>query len=153
MAKSNFETQQHRFLASSANTSLMQPTKPFCASTGSFRKPKPPAKSLRPKIYQPYKPRTQSKSFAPFEIIAVPVRRASNSQQFPSSKPAYSSTKFLKPSLSTACISSSKYTSGMKIGLLCGTLGRNKSKGMGPSYRPKILRSRFAPLPHYQQFL
>ena len=38
VSKSNFETQQHRFLAFSSNTSLVQPRKPSYASTGSFRK-------------------------------------------------------------------------------------------------------------------
>ena len=39
VAISNFEIQQHRFLAFSTTDPLMQPTKPSYASRGSFRKP------------------------------------------------------------------------------------------------------------------
>ena len=127
VAKSNFETQQHRFLASSTNSSAMQPMKTPYTSTGSFTKSKPPTKSFRPKSNQPYKPRSQSQSFAPSARKDFPSWRTSNSRQFPSSRPASSSTKFCKPSLSTACLTTSRYSGGRKIGPLCRILGRNNS--------------------------
>ena len=62
-------------------------------------------------------------------------KRCSNTKQFPSFKHASSSTEFWKPTLSTAYLTMSGYSSGRKIGLLCGTMGRINTKQMGLLYR------------------
>ena len=62
LKKSNLEAQQHRFLASPANNRSMQPQKPSYTATGSFRKPRQPIKSLRPKQNHPYRSENQPQS-------------------------------------------------------------------------------------------
>ena len=64
-------------------------------------------------------------------------KRSSDVRQFPSSKPALSSTKFWKPTLFTAYLTTSRFSSGRKIDQLCGTVGRINLKQMGPLYRPE----------------
>ena len=55
------------------------------------------------------------------------LKRSSNTKQFPSSKHASSSTKFWKPTLSTTYLTMPRYSSGRKIGPLCGTMVRIKN--------------------------
>ena len=61
VAKSNFEAQQHRFLAFSATNTNLQQQKSYSA-TGPFRKPRQPTKVSRPKQNQPYRSKNQSQS-------------------------------------------------------------------------------------------
>ena len=92
-AKSNFEAQQHRFLASyTSNTNLQQQKSSYLA-TGPFRKPRQLTKASRPKQNQPYRSKNQSQSYMLNTKKDFP-KRGRNILLFPSSKPASSSTKF-----------------------------------------------------------
>ena len=99
-----------------------------------FKRPRQPSKPSRPKQNQPYMSKTQSQSFTSSTRKDFP-KRSSNSKQFPSSKHAPSSTKFWKPTLSTACLTTPRYSSGGKIGPLCGTMGKINKQQMGPIVR------------------
>ena len=93
VAKSNLKAQQHRFLASSASNPAMQPQKSFYMATDPFRKPRQPTKSFRSSQNQPYRSKNQSQSCMSNTRKDF-SKRSSNVRQFPSSKPALSSTKF-----------------------------------------------------------
>ena len=58
-------------------------------------------------------------------------------KQFPASKHASSSTKFWKPTLSTAYLTTPIYSSGRKIGPLYWTMGRINTQQTGPLYRSR----------------
>ena len=63
VAKSNYEAQQHRLLASSTNNAnIQQQQKSSYLATGRFKKPRQPTISYRLKQYQPYKSKTHSQS-------------------------------------------------------------------------------------------
>ena len=98
-----------------------------------FKIPKIPNKSSRPKQSQMYRSKTQTQSFTS-GTRKDSNKRSSNSKQFPSSKQASSSTKFWKPTLSTAYLATPRYSSGRKIGPLCGTVDRINKQQMGPLY-------------------
>ena len=68
-------------------------------------------------------------------------KRSNNMRQFPSSKPASSSTKIWKPTLSSAYLTMSRYSSGRKIGPVCGTVRRINSNGSSLSSK-NVSRSR-----------
>ena len=89
VAKSNFEAQQHRFLASACNTNLQQQKSSYSA-TGPFRKPKQPTKASSPKQNQRYRSKNQSQSYVPNTKKDLP-KRSSYIRQLPSSKPVLSS--------------------------------------------------------------
>ena len=63
------------------------------------------------------------------------IKRTGNIRQFPSSKPASSSTRLWRPALSTACSSVLGHSSGRTIGPFCGKMGGNNRQQMGPLYR------------------
>ena len=65
-------------------------------------------------------------------------KRSSNIKQFPSSKPASSSTKFWKPTLSTAYLTTPRFSSGRKIGPLSVIMGRVNSKQMSSLSSGKV---------------
>ena len=119
VAKTNFEAQQQKFLAtSSAASTIQQPSKPS-----------------RPQQSSSFRPKGQTKSYPPNRKDYS--KRGGNQKQFPSSKQASSSTKFLSPTLSTASLATPRYSSGRKVGPFCGTMGRTDKQRMGPLYRPK----------------
>ena len=93
IAKSNFEAQQQRFLAS---TSIQSQSPSFKRPTTSraFKIPKYPAKQTisRPKPTQSYRSKTQPESSS-FHTKKENIKRTGNICQFPSSKPASSSTR------------------------------------------------------------
>ena len=61
VAKSNYEAQQHRFLASSPrNANIQKQQKSSYLATGPFKKPRQPTKSNRPKQSQMYRSKTHS---------------------------------------------------------------------------------------------
>ena len=93
VAKSNYEAQQQRFIASSSASTNLQQQKSSYSATGLFKRPKQPSKSARPKQTQPYRSETQTHSFM-FGTRKDYNKRGSNTRQFPSSKQASSSTKF-----------------------------------------------------------
>ena len=74
-------------------------------------------------------------------------KRSNNVRQFPSSKPASSSTKLWKPTPSTTYLTTSRHSRWRKIGQLCRNLGRINSKQMGPIYRQRRIQHpiQFAP--------
>ena len=74
-------------------------------------------------------------------------KKSSNVRQSPSSKPASSSTKFWKPTLSTAYLTTSGYSNGRKISPFCGTVGRINLKRIGSLYRPRRSRIPFNSTP------
>ena len=92
-AKSNFEAQQQRFLAS---TSIQLQSRSFKPPTQSraFKIPKYPAKQTtsRPKPTQSYRSKTQPQS-ASSHTKKDNIKRTGNIRHFPSSKPASSSTR------------------------------------------------------------
>ena len=122
VAKSNYKAQQQRFLASSS-TNIYQQQKSSYSATGAFKRPRQPNKSSRPKQSQKYRSKTQTQSFTSGTRKDF-NKRSSNTKQFPSSKQASSSTKFWKPTLSTAYLTMPWYSSGRRIGPLWRTLGR-----------------------------
>ena len=101
IAKSNFEAQQQRFLASTSIQSQSHSFKPPSQSRA-FKIPKYPAKQTtsRPKPTQSYRSKNipqSSSSHAKKDNI----KRTGNIRQFPSSKPASSSARLCRPALST----------------------------------------------------
>ena len=133
VAKANYEAQQQRFLASSStNTNVLQQKSSYLAS-GAFKIPRQQNKSSRPKQSQPHRSKTQTQTFTAGTRKDI-SKRSSNTKQFPFSKHTASSTKVRKPTLSTAYLTTPRYSSGRKIGLLCGTMGRINTQQMGPLY-------------------
>ena len=142
LRKSNYDAQQQRVLASSSTNVNIQQQKSSYSATWIQE----PTKSYRPKQNQPYWSETQSQSFT-FSRRKAFSKRSSNTKQFPSSKHVSSSTKFWKPSLSTACLTTPRYSSGRKMGPLCGKMGRSNTKQMGPFYRMNGFRIPFNSAP------
>ena len=93
IAKSNFEAQQQRFLASTSIQSQPHSFKPS-NPTRAFKAPKYPAKQTmtRPKPTQSYRSKTQPQ-FTSSNTKKENFKRTGNIRQFPSSKPASSSTR------------------------------------------------------------
>ena len=93
IANSNFEAQQQRVLASTSIQSQSSSVKPSTPSRA-FKIPKYPAKQTmsRPKPTQSYRSKSQSQSSS-FHTKKENVKRTGNIRQFPSSKPASSSTR------------------------------------------------------------
>ena len=93
IAKSNFEAQQQRFLASTSIQSQSRSFKPPTPSRA-FKIPKYPAKQTmsRPKPTQSYRSKTQHQSTSS-HTKKENIKRTGNIRQFPSSKPASSSTR------------------------------------------------------------
>ena len=93
VAKSNYEAQQQRFLASSSTNTNVQQQKSSYSASGPFKRPRQLNKSSRPKQNQLYRSKTQTQSFKSGTRKDF-NKRSSNMKQFPSSKHASSSTKF-----------------------------------------------------------
>ena len=94
VAKSNYEAQQHRFLASStSNANIQQQQKSSYSATGSFKKPRQSTKSYRPKQNLLDRSKIQSQSYM-LNTKKDFSKRSSNTKHFPSSKHTLSSTKF-----------------------------------------------------------
>ena len=93
IAKSNFEAQQQRFLASTSIQSQSSSVKPPTSSRA-FKIPKYPAKQTmsRPKPTQSYRSKSQHQSSSSY-TKKDNIKRTGNIRQFPSSKPASSSTR------------------------------------------------------------
>ena len=93
IAKSNFEAQQQRFLASTSIQSQSHSFKPPSQSRA-FKIPKYPAKQTtsRPKPTQSYRSKNISQSSSS-HTKKDNIKRTSNISQFPSSKPASSSAR------------------------------------------------------------
>ena len=93
IAKSNFEAQQQRFLASTSIQSQSRSFKPPTPSRA-FKIPKYPAKQTmsRPKPMQSYRSKTQHQSTSS-HTKKENFKRTGNIRLFPSSKPASSSTR------------------------------------------------------------
>ena len=93
IAKSNFEAQQQRFLTSTSIQSQSHSFKPPTQSRA-FKIPKYPAKKTtsRPKPTQSYRSKNQPQSSSS-HTKKDNIKRTGNIQQFPSSKPASSSTR------------------------------------------------------------
>ena len=93
IAKSNFEAQQQRFLASTSIQSQSRSFKPPTPSRA-FKTPKYPAKQTitRPKPTQSYRSKTQPQSTSSY-TKKENIKRTGNIRQFPSSKPASYSTR------------------------------------------------------------
>ena len=93
IAKSNFEAQQQRFLASTSIQSQSSSVKPPTSSRA-FKIPKYPAKQTmsRPKPTQSYRSKSQHQSSSTY-TKKDNIKRTGNIRQFPSSKPASSSTR------------------------------------------------------------
>ena len=93
IAKSNFEAQQQRFLASTSIQSQSRPFKPPTPSRA-FKIPKYPAKQTmsRPKPTQSYRSKSQPQSSSSHPKKEN-IKRTGNIRQFSSSKPASSSTR------------------------------------------------------------
>ena len=89
IARSNFEAQQQRFLASTSIQSQYHSFKP-----PTFKIPKYPARQTtsRPKPTQSYRSKNQPQSSSS-HTKKDNIKRTGNSHQFPSSKPASSSTR------------------------------------------------------------
>ena len=98
--------------------------------------PKYPTKQSRPKPTQTYRPKAQT-HFITTSNKKDFTKRTGNSRQFLSSKLASSTTKFWKPSLSTASTATSGHSSVRKIGPLYGTMGRIHWQQIGPLCHPK----------------
>ena len=93
IAKSNFEAQQQRFLASTSIQSQSSSFKPPTPSRA-FKIPKYPAKQImsRPKSTQSYRSKSQPQSSSS-HTKRENIKRTGNIRQFPSSKPASSSRR------------------------------------------------------------
>ena len=93
IAKSNFEAQQQRFLASTSIQSQSHSYKPPSQSRA-FKIPKYPAKQTtsRPKSTQSYRSKNIPQSSS-FHFKKDNIKRTGNIRQFPSSKPASSSAR------------------------------------------------------------
>ena len=63
VAKANYEAQQQRFLASSLSNTPVQQSKTSYLAPGAFRRPRQQSKPSRPKLTQPFRPKTQTQSF------------------------------------------------------------------------------------------
>ena len=87
----------------------------------------------RPKPTQSYRSKTQPQSTFS-NTKKENIKRTGNIHQFPSSKPASSSTRLWRPALSTACTSILWHPSGRTIGPFCGKMGGNYRQQMGPLY-------------------
>ena len=129
VAKCNFEAQQQRFLATSSVATTMQQQVTYPAPPV-FKRPKQPTKPSRPQQTQLYRPKSQTQSYS--SNRKEYANRSGNQKQFPSSKQASSSTKFWRPTLSTASPTTSRHSSGRKIGPFCGTMGRIDNQQVGP---------------------
>ena len=126
VAKSNYKVQQHRFLASSTNnnTNVQQQKNHHTRLQVHSESLDSPQNFIDlNKKNQLYRSKNQSQSFMSNTKKDFP-KRSNNIKQFPSSKHVSSSTKFWKPILSTAYPTTPRFSSGRKIGLLCGTMGR-----------------------------
>ena len=147
VAKANYEAQQQKFLASSStNTNEQQQQSSYLAS-GVFKRPRQPNKSSRPKQSQPYRSKTQNQSFTSSTRRDY-SKRSSNTKQFPSSKHSSSSTKFWKPTLSTAYLTP-RYSSERKIVEQWGKLTHNKGSSL--SFKT-VSGYHSGQLPHFRQF-
>ena len=93
VAKSNYGAQQQRFLTSTSIQSHLRTFKPL-NPTRALKIPKYPAKQTAtgPKPMQMYRPKTQPQSISSGIKKDYP-KRTCNVRQFPSSKPASSSTR------------------------------------------------------------
>ena len=140
IAKSNFEAQQQRFLASTSIQSQSHSYKPPSQSRA-FKIPKYPAKQTtsRPKPTQSYRSKNISQSSSS-HIKKENIKRTGNIRQFPSSKPASSSARLWRPALSTACSSARGHSSGRTIGPFCGKMGGINRQQMGPLCRTKRIQ-------------
>ena len=93
VARSNFEAEQQRFLASSSTaTSLQQQQKTAYSAPTFFKRPRQLNKPSRPKHTQLYRPKSQTQSYSSSKKDYT--KRSGSSKQSPSSKHASSSTKF-----------------------------------------------------------
>ena len=95
VAKSNYEAQQQRFIASSLASTNIKQQKSSYSATAPFKRSRLQNKSTRPKHTQPYKSKTQTQSFTSGTKKNY-NKRSTNTRQFPFSKQASSSTKFWK---------------------------------------------------------
>ena len=137
IAKSNFEAQQQRFLASTSIQIQSHSFKPPSQSRA-FKIPKYPAKQTtsRPKPTQSYRSKNIPQSSS-FHTKKDNIKRTGNICQFPSSKPASSSARLWRSALSTAARG---HSSGRTIGPFCGKMGGNNRQQMGPLYRTKQIQ-------------
>ena len=131
VAKGNLQAQQQRFLATSSVATTIQQQKVTYPAPPVFKKPKQPTKPSRPQQMQPYRPKSQTKSYSSSRMEYA--KRSGNQKQFPSSKQASSSTKFW----STASPTTFRHSSGRMVGPFCGTIRRIDRQQVGPLYRPK----------------
>ena len=140
IAKSNFEAQQQRFLASTSIQSQSHSFKPPTQSRA-FKIPKYPVKQTtsRPKPTQSYRSKNIPQSSSS-HTKKDNIKRTGNIRQFPSSKPASSSARLWRPALSTACSSARGHSSGRTIGPFCGKMGGNNIQQMGPLYRTTLIQ-------------
>ena len=140
IAKSNFEAQQQRFLASTSIQSQSHSFKPPSQSSA-FKIPKYPAKQTtsRPKPTQSYRSKNIPQNSSSHTKKGN-IKRTGNIRQFPSSKPASSSERLWRPALSTACSSARGHSSGRAIGPFCRKMGGNNRQQMGPLYRTKRIQ-------------
>ena len=146
VAKSNFEAPQQRFLATSSVASSMQQLQKVADPTPPvFKSPKQPTKFSRPLQTQSYRPKNQTQSYSSNKKEYA--KRSGNQKQFPSSKPASSSTKYWCPALSTASLTTPRHSSGRKVGPFCGTMGRIDRQQMCPFYRPKRVQDPYQSIP------
>ena len=137
VATGNYEAQQQRFLASSStNTNLQQQPKTAYSALTVFKRPRQPKKPSRPKQTQPYRPKSQSHSLSSGTRKDY-SKRSDKTKQFRSSKHASSCTKFWNPTLSTDWLTTTRHSSGRKVGPFCGTMGRVNTQKMCPLYHSK----------------
>ena len=102
-----------------------------------FKRPKQPTKPSRPKQTQPYRPKSQTQSY--LSSRKEYAKRSENPKQFPPlSKPHPPQNS--GPTLSTASPTTSRHSSGRKVGPFCGTMGRIDRQQVGPLYRPKSVQ-------------
>ena len=119
------------FYSSSTNTNQQQ--KASYSAIKTFKIPKQPNKSSRPKHSQPYKLRPSPLH----SVLERTNKRSSNSKPFLTPKQVLSFTKFWKPTLFTAYLTMSRYSSGRKIDTFYGTVGKINKQQMGPLYRSR----------------
>ena len=96
-----------------------------------FKKPKQPTKPSRPQQTQLYRPKIRHSHT--HQVEKNYAKRSGNLKQFPSSKQASSSTKFWS-TLPTASPTTSRHSSGRKVGPFCRTMGRTDRQQMDPLY-------------------
>ena len=133
VAKGSFEAQQQRFFATFSAATTIQQQKVTYLAPPIFKRQKQPIKSSRPQQMQSYRPKSQTQSFS--SSRKEYAKRSGNQKQFPSSKQASSATKFW--SQTTASPTTSRHSSGRKVGPFCGTMGRIDRQQVGPLYCPK----------------